>query len=272
MRPERALVRISGLKTFFSTDFGDTVRAVDGVDLDIIEGKINGLVGESACGKSTLSLSIVKLLPSNGRIADGRILFSGEDLIRKSEDDMREIRGAQISMIFQDPTSSLNPVFRIGSQIGEAIELHRFKDEPKELTKKVVREEVTTILQLLRVPDAERVASHYPHEYSGGMRQRAMIAMAMSCRPKLLIADEPTTNLDVTIQAQVNELILDMVKKLGTTVLLITHDLGIVAEMCDRVAIMYAGKVVECADTSTIFKRSKHPYTEALLSLSLIHI
>lgn len=266
MEAESALVSISGLKTYFRTDFGDTVKAVDGVDLEITEGKVNGLVGESGCGKSTLALSITRLLPLNGRIVDGKIIFNGENLVEKDDDGMRRIRGGEISMIFQDPTSSLNPVFRIGTQIEEAIRLHGFKDKAKESSKKAISEEATRLLKLLGVADAERVAGHYPHEYSGGMRQRAMIAMAMSCRPELLIADEPTTNLDVTIQAQVNDLVLDMVKRFGATVFLITHDLGIVAEMCDRVAIMYAGKVVECADTVTAFKRPKHPYAEALLS------
>jgi len=194
-----------------------------------------------------------------GRIVGGQILFEGEDLLEKSEEEMRKIRGAEISMIFQNPLSSLNPVFTVGFQVGEAIQLHQ------EVDRKGLRKKVVEIFEKVGIPDPATVARHYPHEYSGGMRQRAMTAMALSCRPKLLIADEPTTALDVTIQAQILELMKDLRKELGLSIMLITHELGLVAELCERVAMMYAGKIVESGDVTTIFKRPGHPYTFALM-------
>jgi len=253
-----AILKIRGMKTYFYTVEG-VVKAVDRISLDIGRSETFGLVGESGCGKSTVALSIMRLVPNPGRIVGGQILFEDEDLLKKSEEEMRKIRGDKISMIFQNPLSSLNPVFTVGSQVGEAIQLHQEVDRIG-LGKKVVE-----ILEKVRIPDPTTVARHYPHEYSGGMRQRAMTAIALSCRPKLLIADEPTTALDVTIQAQILELMKELRKELGLSIMLITHELGLVAELCERAAIMYAGKIVESGDVTTLFKRPRHPYTFALM-------
>ena len=255
--PDDSFLKIVGLKTYFHTMDG-IVKAVDNVNLEIKKGEIFGLVGESGCGKSTLALSILRLTPPSGRI-EGKILFKNEDLMKKSEREIRSIRGGKIAMIFQDPTSCLNPVFSIGDQIAEAIKLHRFTDKSK------VGKEVINALRSVFIPEASRMVKSYPHEYSGGMKQRVMIATALSCRSELLITDEPTTNLDVTIQAQILKLIREIKDNYGTTILLITHNLGIIAEMADRVAVMYAGRLVEQADTLGVFKRAKHPYTKALL-------
>ena len=253
------LVEVKNLKTYFFTEDG-VVPAVDGVDFSIKEGETLGIVGESGCGKSVTSLSILRLVPSPpGKIVDGEILFRGENLLKKSEAEMRKIRGNDISMIFQEPMTSLNPVFTVGEQIAEAIELHQGLDKKQAMDKTV------EMLKLVGIPSAEKRVYDFPHQMSGGMRQRVMIAMALSCNPSLLIADEPTTALDVTIQVQILELMKDLKKKLNTSIMLITHDLGVVAEMAENVLVMYAGKVVEYADVRTIFKEPKHPYTIGLM-------
>ncbi len=253
------LLDVKDLKTYFFTEDG-VVQAVDGVTFDIEPGQKVGLVGESGCGKSVTALSIMRLVPDPpGKIVDGQILFEGTDLTKLSPEEMRSIRGSKISMIFQDPLTSLNPVFTVGEQIDEAIMLHQGL-EPEE-----AREKTIEMLELVRIPEPETIADRYPHELSGGMRQRCMIAMALSCRPRLLIADEPTTALDVTIEAQILDLIDDLNKRLGTALLLITHDMGVIAQMCEKVAVMYAGNIVEMADVRTIFSEPLHPYTVGLL-------
>lgn len=255
----KVLLSIRNLKTHFYTE-GGVVEALDGVNLDIMYGETMGLVGETGCGKSVTALSVMRLIPSPpGKIVAGEILFEGENLLDKSPEEMRQIRGGKISMIFQDPTTSLNPVYTIGDQVGEAIRLHH--DTNKALT----WERMVEALTLVRIADAEERATNYPHQFSGGMRQRVMIAMMLSCWPALLIADEPTTSLDVTIQAQVLLLMEDLQRELGMSILLITHNLGVVAETCDRVGVMYSGNVIELADVETLFEAPKHPYTQGLL-------
>jgi oligopeptide/dipeptide ABC transporter ATP-binding protein len=255
----KPLLTVQGLQTHFFTAEG-VVRSVDGVDLIIGEGETVGLVGESGCGKSVTSLSIMRLIPSPpGKIVNGSIMFQDKDLVRLSEADMREIRGNDIAMIFQDPMTSLNPVFTIGEQIVETIRLHMKMDKKKALLRAI------ELLKQVGIPRAEQIVCEYPHRLSGGMRQRVVIAMAMACNPKLLIADEPTTALDVTIQAQILDLMRKLKKENGTSILMITHDLGVVAEMCDRVVVMYGGKVVEEADVHTLFSSPAHPYTKGLL-------
>jgi oligopeptide/dipeptide ABC transporter ATP-binding protein len=245
--------------TTFRTDTS-AVRAVDGVSFDIPEGATVGLVGESGCGKSVTSLSILRLVPDPpGRIDSGTITFSGRDLLALSERDMRAVRGDQISMIFQEPMTSLNPVYTVGSQIVEAIRLHR------SVSRAAAHDRAVQMLKLVGIPAAEDTSRAYPHELSGGMRQRVMIAMALSCEPKLLIADEPTTALDVTIQAQILELLRKLESEMKMSVLLITHDLGIVAEYTSHVLVMYAGKIVESAPVADLFARPRHPYTLGLL-------
>src|SRR5881409_4039504 len=253
------LIQVKNLRTSFFTPEGE-VRAVDGVSFDIGEGKTLGLVGESGCGKSVTALSIMRLVPSPpGKIVGGEILYRGEDLLKLNNEAMRRIRGNEISMIFQEPMTSLNPVFTIGNQIGEAIHLHQG------LGKRETREKTIEMLRLVKMADPESRVDDYPHQLSGGMRQRVMIAMALSCNPSLLIADEPTTALDVTIQAQILELIKELQEKIGgMALLLITHDLGVVSEQADNVAIMYAGKIVEHASAPAIFARPFHPYTVGL--------
>jgi oligopeptide/dipeptide ABC transporter ATP-binding protein len=254
------LLRIEGLKTFFFLREG-TVKAVDGIDLSVGEEEILGIVGESASGKSVTALSILRLVQKPpGRIVGGKILFEGENLLEKDEKEMREIRGAKISMIFQDPMSSLNPVFTVGNQVAEAIRVHKGS-----LSKSKMNEEIGDIFKKVGIPDAPKRLNQYPHQFSGGMRQRVMIAMALSCHPQILIADEPTTNLDVTIQLQVLRLIKNVKEEFKSSVLLITHDMGVVAEMADKVAVMYAGRIMEYADVYEIFENPKHPYTKALL-------
>jgi len=252
------LLRIRDLKTFFFTAEG-VVQAVDGVNLSIGKGEALGLVGESGCGKSTVALSIIRLIREPGKIVGGEIWFEGEDLLRKSEEEIREIRGGKISVVPQNPIASLNPVFTVGSQISEAIKLHQ------KVQKQEIEEKVAEILDKVGIPDPRGRMNDYPHEFSGGMSQRAMIAMALSCNPSLLIADEPTTNLDVTIQAQILELMKALRKDFGASILLIGHDLGVISELSDRIAVMYAGKVVEYSDLKGIFQEPKHPYTQALL-------
>ena len=254
------LIRIKDLRSSFFTPDGE-VKAVDGVSLEIEEGKTLGLVGESGCGKSVTALSILRLIPSPpGRVVGGEIFYRGRDLLKLNGESMRKIRGNEISMIFQEPMTSLNPVFTIGNQIGEAIRLHQG------LGKKETRKKTVEMLRLVKIADPESRIDDYPHQLSGGMRQRVMIAMALSCNPSLLIADEPTTALDVTIQAQILELMKELKDKLGMSLLLITHDLGVVAEQADEVAIMYAGKIVERTGAKAIFNRPLHPYTVGLLN------
>lgn len=252
------LLEIRHLKTYFYSDEG-VVRAVDDVSLNIGREEVLGVVGESGCGKSTLALSILRLIRPPGKIVGGEIIFDGNDLLKLSEEEMRKIRGAKISMVFQDPTSCLNPVFTVGSQIEEAVILHQ-KLKGKERLAKVIE-----MLRKVRIPSPEERYKNYPHQFSGGMRQRVMLAIALSCNPDLLIADEPTTNLDVTIQAQVLSLMKDLQQEFKSSILLVTHNMGVIAKMSDRVAVMYAGKIVEVADVIPIFEKPYHPYTEALL-------
>lgn len=254
------LLEVTNLRTEFKTAAG-TIRAVDGVDLSVGKGETLGIVGESGCGKSITSLSIMQLLPKGlGKVAAGEVRFNGENMLDFSERKMRSIRGNEMAMIFQEPMTSLNPVFKIGKQIAESARYHHGVSKHK------AKDMAVEMLTKVGIPRPEKVAASYPHELSGGMRQRVMIAMAMVCNPKLLIADEPTTALDVTIQAQILDLMRELQKSEGTSILMITHDLGVVAEMCDRVVIMYAGQVVEETDVKTLFKDPKHPYTQSLLA------
>ncbi len=255
----KKILEVEGLKTHFFTEDG-VIKSVDGVNFSIEEGKTLGIVGESGCGKSVTSMSVLKLLEYPGKIVEGNITFNGTDIIKASEKEMRKIRGNDISMIFQEPMTSLNPVFTIGQQIMEPIILHQGKD------KKEAKEKAIKMLQLVGIPRAEEVVNDYPHQLSGGMRQRAMIAMALACEPKLLIADEPTTALDVTIQAQVLRLMNGLKDEFGTSIMFITHDLGVIAQMADHVIVMYSGNVVEDAPVEELFKNAKHPYTKGLFA------
>jgi peptide/nickel transport system ATP-binding protein len=253
------LLEVRGLKTYFFTDEG-VIRAVDGVDLTIYPGETLGVVGESGCGKSVTALSIMRLIPQPpGRIVEGRILYNGRNLLDLTPTQMRKIRGKEISMIFQEPMTSLNPVFTVGEQIAEAIRLHEGASRREAWDKTV------EMLRLVHIPNPERRAREYPHQLSGGMRQRVMIAMALSCNPKLLIADEPTTALDVTIQAQILELLNELKARFNMAVMLITHDMGVIAETAQRVVVMYAAQVVEEAPVVELFKEPLHPYTQGLL-------
>lgn len=254
------LLDVRDLKTYFFTEDG-VVKAVDGVSFRVYPGEVLGLVGESGCGKSVTSLSILRLLDAPGKIVGGEIWFEGRDLLRLSEHEMTQVRGNQISMVFQQPVTSLNPVFNIGSQIAEVIMIHNPNVKKAEAWREAVN-----LLRLVGVPDPERRAYAYPHELSGGQAQRVMIAMALALRPKLLIADEPTTALDVTIQAQILDLLRGLRSQFNTAVILITHDLGVVAEMADRVAVMYAGKIVEEAGVQELFANPLHPYTRGLIA------
>ncbi len=254
------LLEVKNLRTYFRTEDG-VARAVDGVSFSVDRGETLGVVGESGCGKSVTALSVMGLIPSPpGTIEGGEILFDGDDLTTYSDDQLRKVRGNDVSMIFQEPMTSLNPVFTIGDQIDEAILLHQG------VTKEEARKRAIEMLKLVGIPAAEQRYSEYPHQLSGGMRQRVMIAMALSCNPKLLIADEPTTALDVTVQAQILELMNKLQEELGMGMMMITHDLGVIAEVCDRVAVMYAGKIVEYADVDPIFYSPRHPYTIGLLN------
>ena len=253
------ILQVAGLRTFFFTRAG-IVRAVDDVSFSLKRGETLAVVGESGCGKSMTALSIMRLVPDPpGRIVGGSVLLEGRDLLQLGEDAMRNVRGNEISMIFQEPMTSLNPVLTIGDQIGEAIRLHQ------DMPESAVAGKAVEMLRLVRIPEPAQRAGEYPHQLSGGMRQRVMIAMALACNPKVLIADEPTTALDVTIQAQILELILELQRKLDTALILITHDLGIVAETAQRVIVMYAGRKVEEADVEAIFALPLHPYTRGLL-------
>ncbi|MBM7600584.1 oligopeptide/dipeptide ABC transporter ATP-binding protein [Virgibacillus halotolerans] len=254
------LLEVNNLHTHFFTKSG-VVKAVDGVDFTINPGETLGIVGESGSGKSITAMSILGLIPSPpGKITEGEVIFKGEDLLHKSERQMRKIRGKEIAMVFQDPMTSLNPVFTVEKQMMETILAH----EP--VSKKQAKQRAIELLDLVGIPDPRKRLKDYPHEFSGGMRQRVMIAMALSCNPSLLIADEPTTALDVTIQAQILELFKKMQTELNMAIVMITHDLGVVSEVCDRVMVMYAGKPVEYTETSHLFDRGKHPYTLGLMN------
>lgn len=254
------ILEVKNLRTSFRTDEGE-VTAVEDVSFDVYKGKTLGIVGESGCGKSVTSLSIMRLIPNPpGRIVGGQILYQGKDLLKLSPAEMRRIRGNEISMIFQEPMTSLNPVFTIGNQISEAIDLHQ------DLSKKETWNKAIEMLRLVGIPHPEKRVFDYPHQLSGGMRQRVMIAMALSCNPQVLIADEPTTALDVTIQAQILDLLRDLQQKVGMALILITHDLGVVAEVADEVVVMYAGRVVEQGLVKEIFGNPKMPYTKGLLN------
>jgi peptide/nickel transport system ATP-binding protein len=259
MSEKGVLLEVKNLKTYFNTEDG-VVKAVDGVDYVVYAGESLGIVGESGCGKSVNALSIMRLLDEKGEIAAGEIIMDGVDILRLPESEMRKIRGNDVAMIFQEPMTALNPVFTVGDQIMEAIILHqgKNKDEAKQLA--------IQMLKKVGIPEPEKRVDEYPHQLSGGMRQRAMIAMSLSCNPKLLIADEPTTALDVTIQAQILELMLQLQKEYGMAIIMITHDLGVIAETCQRVVVMYAGKIAEYTDVKTLFRNPKHPYTWGLMN------
>lgn len=258
---QEKLLTVNKLRTEFFQNKKTSVTAINEISFDIGKGEILGLVGESGCGKSVTSLSIMRLLNfTSGKVTKGEVIFDGKDLQKLSEKEMREIRGGKMSMIFQEPMSSLNPAMRIDKQMIEGIRLHT------NLSKQEARERAAKILQQVGIPDPERVLKNYPHQLSGGMSQRVMIAMAMSCNPQLLIADEPTTALDVTIQAQILELMKKIQQEEGMSILLITHDLGVVAEMCTRVIVMYAGEIVEEAPVEVLFNNPTHPYTEGLIA------
>lgn len=258
MSNNKPLLEVKGLKTYFYTEDG-VVRAVDGVNFEVYPGEVLGLVGESGCGKSVTSLSIMRLISKPGKVDAGEILLDGEDLLKLPEDEMIKVRGNRISMIFQQPQTALNPVFKVGDQLAEVLNVHQ------DMGKEAGWNRAVALLKMVGVPDPERRAEAYPHELSGGMAQRVMIAMALACVPELLIADEPTTALDVTIQAQILDLMRDMRKEMGTSVILITHDLGVVAEMAERVAVMYAGEIVEQTDVNRLFDEPLHPYTQGLI-------
>jgi peptide/nickel transport system ATP-binding protein len=254
------VLTVEGLRTYLFTRSG-VVKGVDDVSFSLSRGETLAVVGESGCGKSMTALSIMRLVPNPpGRIVDGRVVLEGRDLVPLNENEMRDIRGNQISMIFQEPMTSLNPVLTIGSQIGEALRLHQ------DLSKRAAADKAVDMLRLVKIPESAQRAREYPHQLSGGMRQRAMIAMALACNPRVLIADEPTTALDVTIQAQILDLILELQSQLGTAVILITHNLGVVAEIAQRVIVMYAGRKVEEAEVDALFEEPLHPYTHSLLA------
>jgi len=253
------ILRVENLKTYFNTDDG-IVKAVDGVSFTLNQGETLGIVGESGCGKSVMNLSVMRLIPSPpGKITGGDIFFHEKSVLAMSEDELRDLRGNKISMIFQDPMTSLNPFLKISTQLVETLQLHQG------LSKSEAHEKAIQMLRMVGIPTPEKRIEAYPHQFSGGMRQRAMIAMALSCNPEILIADEPTTALDVTIQAQILEIIKDLTVKLNTAVILITHDLGVVSGMCDKICVMYAGRIVERGSTDDLFRDPKHPYTRGLI-------
>ncbi len=252
------ILDVQDLRTYFFTEAG-VVRAVEGVTFDVRKGETLGLVGESGSGKTVTALSVLRIVPRPGRIVGGKIVFNRQDILERPEEEMRRIRGKRIAMIFQDPTSSLNPVFSIERQLTEIIMLHQG------VTKKEARNRAIELLNTVGIPEAEARIKEYPHQFSGGMKQRVAVARALSCEPELLFADEPTTNLDVTIQAQVLDLMRELKKKFGMSMVLITHDMGIIADMADRVTVLYAGGVCETAETPTLYKSPRHPYTDALL-------
>lgn len=260
----KPIMSIRGLKTYFFMERG-TVKAVDGVDLDVGEKEIFGLVGETGCGKSVTAHSVLRLVPYGGTIVAGKILFDGRDLLKLSEEEMRRIRGTKIAMIFQDPETSLDPVYTLGYQIAEPIELHQVIEQhlikPEDVPKKVLE-----AMEMVAIPDPKARVDSYPHQLSGGMKQRGMIAMMITGTPKLLVADEPTTALDVTVQAQILDLMRGLRDRLGTSIFLITHDLAVVAEMCDRVAVMYAGQLIEETDVYSLYEKPLHPYSQVLIN------
>lgn len=258
MTNQKPLLEVKNLKTYFYTEDG-VVHAVDGVDFYVNPGEVLGIVGESGCGKSVTSLSIMRLISAPGKIVEGQILFDDKDLAQATEEEMMQVRGNRVSMIFQQPQSALNPVFKAGDQISEVLNIHQ------DLGKEAGVKRSVELLKLVGIPDPERRADAFPHELSGGMAQRVMIAMALACVPDLLIADEPTTALDVTIQAQILDLMRDMRTQLGSAMILITHDLGVIAEMADRVAVMYAGEIVEQSKVADLFDNGLHPYTKGLI-------
>lgn len=253
------LLDVKNLKTYFFTEDG-VVKAVDGVDITVKPGEVLGLVGESGCGKSVTSLSIMRLIGIPGKIVEGEIYFEGRNLLKLSEAEMVDMRGNRISMIFQQPQSSLNPVFKVGDQVAEVLQIHQ------NMGREESWERAVDLLRLVGIPDPESKAHSFPHEMSGGQAQRVMIAMALALNPQLLIADEPTTALDVTIQAQILDLLRDLRNRMGTSVILITHDLGVIAEMADRVAVMYAGRIVEQSSIESLFDKPLHPYTQGLIA------
>ncbi len=253
------ILEVKDLRTFFYTEDG-VVKAVDGVDFQVKRGEVLGLVGESGCGKSVTSFSIMRLVGIPGKIVSGEVWFDGQNVMGMSEAEMVHVRGNRISMIFQQPVSCLNPVFRAGEQINEVLQIHQQMD------RKAAHERTIELMRMVKIPEPEKRARSFPHELSGGMAQRIMIAMALACAPELLIADEPTTALDVTIQAQILELMQDLRTKVETSIILITHDMGVIAEMANRVAVMYAGRIVEQTDVKTLFANPLHPYTKALLA------
>lgn len=255
----KKILKIEQLKTYFYTWAG-IVKAVDGVNIEVNEGETLGIVGESGSGKSVTALSIIRIVPSPGKIVEGKIIYKGENLVEKKEKDLQDIRGKEIAYIFQDPATSLNPVFTIANQLVEVILRHQ------KITKKEALEKAIELFRLVEIPDPEIKIWNYPHQLSGGMKQRMAIARALASQPNLLLADEPTTNLDVTIQAQILELMKNLKKKLGMSMIFITHDMGVVADIADRITVLYAGRVCETADTKTIFYNPKHPYTQALLT------
>ncbi len=258
MSAQKPLLEVKNLKTYFYTEEG-VVHAVDGVDFSIFPGEVLGIVGESGCGKSVTSLSIMRLISTPGKLVDGEINFAGKNLVNASDEEMMQVRGNRISMIFQQPQSALNPVFRAGDQISEVLNIHQ------DFGKKAGEERAVELLKLVGIPEPNRRAEAFPHELSGGMSQRVMIAMALACVPDLLIADEPTTALDVTIQAQILDLMRDMKKQLGSAMMLITHDLGVIAEMANRAVVMYAGEIVEESPVASLFDKPHHPYTQGLI-------
>jgi oligopeptide/dipeptide ABC transporter ATP-binding protein len=255
---DKPLLEVKKLRTYFYTESG-VVKAVDGVDFAVYPGEVLGIVGESGCGKSVTSLSIMRLIGQPGKVVEGEVVFNGTNLLEIPESEMVKVRGNSISMIFQQPQSALNPVFRAGEQIGEVLNIHQ------DLGREAGKKRAVELLKMVGIPEPERRADAYPHELSGGQAQRVMIAMALACVPDLLIADEPTTALDVTIQAQILDLMRNLRENIGTAIILITHDLGVIAEMAERVAVMYAGQIVEQTDVKTLFKEPLHPYTQGLI-------
>ena len=259
MGQNNALLSIKELRTEFRLKDGKVLRAVDGIDLDIKPGEIHGLVGESGCGKTVASLSILRLITRPGYISGGEVLWNGHVLLKLSDQDMRKIRGKEIAMVFQNPQGALNPLYTVGDQMMAILRLHRT------MSKKEAEKEAIRLLRIVKLPDPDKRINDYPHQLSGGMCQRVMIAMALSCQPKLFIADEPTAALDVTIQAQIMDLLLELREQFQMAMLLISHDMGVVARMCDRISVMYLGKIVEESQAEILYSSPKHPYTQALL-------
>lgn len=263
-----SILSVRDLRIQFESSKG-TVKALNGIDLEINEGETFGIVGESGCGKSVTTLAILGLLPQNARIVSGEIIFQGKNLLKLDQKEYSKIRGTRIGMVFQDPSAALDPLYRIGDQISEPLRYHTRnesdKNDEKKLSKNAIRNRVVELLDLVKIPDAEKVASYYPHQLSGGMKQRVMIAISLALNPAMLILDEPTTALDVTIQDEILSLLKEIRRVLNTTILLITHDFGVVAQMCQRLAVMYAGKIAEVSTTQEILTNPLHPYTKALL-------